>query len=412
MKRLFGMLIVLFILYLGIQFVFYWFSEGHDNSYEIVNDKTTFQVNEKSNFNLDIANYTYIVSTDKTNFFFQIFHNYNKSTKVLEKIEYYKDDNYECILPIFKDNMILVDMICKNNEQYNYYFNIKDKNKNLDQFVNNISIYDVNQFIDDVKAEEKEGLNVYDANLIKDHHIGINNYKGVYIASQNINSKVYNISLFDKDVYNQKLGQFVDHYYIVPNYNENHEFHEIEMVDLISLDTFEIVSNKAISFDSYIQGVVDNKIYLFDKDNEIQYEIDPNTKSIVKFSSNEIKYYDGTWSTMTVSEAKNEKKFITNVVDYEDKKYVKVDKVEGVGYYLYKENKNNYDVYYMNLDKTYSIYLFSTQSAENVVYIDNYVYYLMDNTIKVYNDKFGIKNLIEYKELEFNENIKFYVYSG
>ena len=417
MRRLFLMLIILFLLYLGIQFIFYWISGGQDNVYEITEEGTVFEVSEKSNFNLDVNNYSYNIIIDETNFSFQIFHNYNKSSKVLEKIRYYKDDNYECILPIFKDDLVLIDMICKNNNTYNYYFNIKGDNDNLDKFVSEIEDYDINQFVDNSEMEEREGINVYIDNLIQNHHIGINNYKGIYIISQNINSKVYNISLFSKDIYNQDLGMFVDRYYVVPNYNEDHEFHEMNIVDLVTLNAITISSNRAISFDSYIQGVVDNKIYLYDKDNSIQYEIDPKSNSIVQLSSKEIRYYDGEWSTMTIAEANSEKKFITSTVDYTDEQYDRIDKVGNeVGYYyLYKKNGNKYDVYRMNVqDKSGLIYLFSIQSIHSINsinYVGDYVYFINDDKVNIYNDKFGIKSLIEYEELKFNEKINFHVYA-
>ena len=50
MKKLFTMLIILFILYLGIQSAFNLFSKGHDDEYEIKSDNITFYVKEVSNF--------------------------------------------------------------------------------------------------------------------------------------------------------------------------------------------------------------------------------------------------------------------------------------------------------------------------------------------------------------------------
>ena len=180
---------------------------------------------------------------------------------------------------------------------------------------------------------------------------------------------------------------------------------------MVTLKSSTIVSDKAISMDSYIQGVVDNKIYLYDKDNNIQYEIDPAKQTIIKLS-NEIKYYDGTWTTMTVKEAKEEKKFVVNKVDYENNDYIKIDKVDSY-YYLYKKNDNKYDCYRINKQNQLGlIYLFSTQSIDSINYVDNYVYFIEDNKVKVFNDTFGIKNILDYKELEFNKNINFYVYSN
>ena len=406
MKKLFFMLIILFILYLGIQFAFHWFSDGQENEYKIKNDNNIFEVKEISNF--DNNSYLYEIKINETNFSFQIFNDYNKDYKVLVDIFYYKDANYECILPVFKDEKTFTDVMCMNNGHLVYYHNLNDEN--VDNFVDSIKIYDKNKFIDATDSETKEGINIYKNNLIDKHYIGITNYKGFYNVNKSFNSIVHNISLFGKDIYNQKLGIFVDNYYVVADYNEKNTFNKINVINLITLKSSTIVSDKSISFDSYIQGIVDHKLYLYDKDNIIQYEIDPSKESIIKLS-NEIKYYDGQWSTMSVKEAKEEKMFITNKIDYENSEYVKIDQTDSY-YYLYKKNGNKYDCYRINKQNQLGlIYLFSTQSIDLINYVNNYVYFVDDNKIKVFNDTFGIKNIIEYKELEFNKNIKFYVYA-
>ena len=406
MKKLFFMLIILFILYLGIQFAFHWFSDGQENEYKIKNDNNIFEVKEISNF--DNNSYLYEIKINETNFSFQIFNDYNKDYKVLVDIFYYKDANYECFLPVFKDEKTFTDVMCMNNGHLVYYHNLNDEN--VDNFVDSIKIYDKNKFIDATDSETKEGINIYKNNLIDKHYIGITNYKGFYNVNKSFNSIVHNISLFGKDIYNQKLGIFVDNYYVVADYNEKNTFNKINVINLITLKSSTIVSDKSISFDSYIQGIVYHKLYLYDKDNNIQYEIDPSKESIIKLS-NEIKYYDGQWSTMSVKEAKEEKMFITNRIDYENSEYVKIDQTDSY-YYLYKKNGNKYDCYRINKQNQLGlIYLFSTQSIDLINYVNNYVYFVDDNKIKVFNDTFGIKNIIEYKELEFNKNIKFYVYA-
>lgn len=410
MKKLFVMLVVLFIAYLGIQFIFYWFSSGQDNVYEIESKGSIFEIKEVSNFTSKVDSYSYTVTVDNKVFWFEIFHDYGKASQVLTDIHYDKNNN--CILPIFKDNLVLIDMICLNDNEYNFYHNIKGQNESLDNFVLDIGQYNIEQFSDNASASLIEQLNVYKSNLISDHYIGFNNYKGVYVISGNINSSVYNISLFNNDVYKQKLGQFIGQYYVVPDYNENYEFNKINVVDLVNLNTFVITSNNAISFDSYIQGVVDNKIYLYDKDSKIQYEIDPINKTIVVLSTNQIKYYNGSWTTMTVAEANEEKKFITDTNDYVDSQYERIDKV-GNYYYLYKKVNNQYNVYRMRSEDQQSlIHLFSTKSIDSVFYVDNYIYFVNGNIIQVYNDIFGVRNIIDYQELEFNKDINLYIYSS
>ena len=410
MKKLFVMLVVLFITYLGIQLVFYWFSSGQDNVYEIESEGVKFEVKEVSDFTSRVDNYRFTITVDNKTFWFDINHNYGKESQVLTDIYYDKD--VSCILPIFKDNLILIDIICLEDGNYHFYHNIQGHNSEIDKFVSEIDLYEIDQFKDNTNPILIEQLNVYKDNLVKDHYIGFNNYKGVYIVSGNINSSVYNISLFNNDVYKQELGQFVEQYYIVPDYNESYEFNKINVVDLVNLNTYVITSNKTISFDSYIQGVVDSKLYLYDKDNKVQYEIDPTNKTIVVYGTNQINYYNGAWTTMTVAEANEEKKFITTTADYVDSQYERIDKV-GNYYYLYKKIGNRYEVYRMKAEESQGlIYLFDTKTIDSIFYVDNYIYFVNDNIIQVYNDIFGTKNIIEYRELEFNKDINLYVYSS
>ncbi|MEG2311705.1 MAG: hypothetical protein RSB72_03310, partial [Bacilli bacterium] len=72
-----------------------------------------------------------------------------------------------------------------------YYYNIKGQNKELDAFVNNIKEYDVTNFTPNKDLETIEKINIYRNNLIKDHYIGITNYRGIYNISNNFNSVVY-----------------------------------------------------------------------------------------------------------------------------------------------------------------------------------------------------------------------------
>ena len=115
---------------------------------------------------------------------------------------------------------------------------------------------------------------------------------------------------------------------------------------------------------------------------------------------------------MSVKEAKEEKKFIVDTVDYDDNQYEKIDQTDSY-YYLYKKNGTKYDCYRINKqNKSGLIYLFTTDSLELINYVGNYVYFINDNDVYVFNDLFGIKKIINYKEIEFNKNIKFYVFAN
>jgi len=413
MKKLLYMLLILFVLYLGIQIVFNFFSKGHENEYELEVDNNKFKIKEISNF--EEKNYYFEIKSKENKFKFQTHYDFKRGKNVIEDIKYFKDEMYECILPIFKNNQIVLDMMCINNGITYYYHDIVSKNDKLDEFIKSIENYDLNRYIDNTEKKSIEGIEVYKQNLIKDHYIGISNYKGIYNISNNFNSLVYDITLFEKDIYNQKLGTFIDQYYIVADYNEEYEFNEFKLIDLVTLNTETIKSDTSITFDGYIQGTVEDKVYLFDKDRKNQFEINVNKQTIIKNNKDNLRYYsNGEFSKMQLNDALEEKKFITNEVDYKNDEYQRIDKVgnETGYYYLYKNNGSGYDAYRINIqDKEGLTYLFTTNSIDNIFYIDNYIYFINNAKVQVYNDEFGVKNLIEYRELEFNKDILFNVYS-
>ena len=117
---------------------------------------------------------------------------------------------------------------------------------------------------------------------------------------------------------------------------------------------------------------------------------------------------------MTLKDAKEELKFVYDEINYQDNEYERIDKVgnETGYYYLYKNNGNGYDAYRINIQDNKGLtYLFSTNSIDNIVYVDNYVYFINNSMIQLYNDDIGVRNLVKYKEIEFNKNIIFDVYS-
>lgn len=415
MKRLFMLLIVLFLLYLGIQVAINLFSKGAINEYEIKNGDKTFQIKEVSTFDKNLSNYYFEIKVDDNKFKFQVYNDFGKKKSVIDTIEYFKDDIYECILPKFKNNILLTDIMCMNNGVIYYYNSIRGKDYKLDEFVSNIKVYDISKYEDNSGKTFLSNLDIYKDNLIENHYIGLTNYKGIYNVSKNFNSIVYNISLFDRDVYNQKLGVFVDKYFVTADYNKDYSFNEIQVIDLTTLKTDKIYSDNAINLDGYIQGVVDKKVYLFDKDEQCQYEINVENKNVIRNNKDNLVYYNnGSFTKMSLKDANNELKFSYNEIDYHNNIYERIDRVGNkVGYYyLYENTGNGYNVYRINIqDNDGLTYLFTTSTIDRVSYVDNYVYFINNSMIQVYNDAFGVKNILNNNELEFNKNIIFNVYS-
>ena len=355
--------------------------------YKIKTNGHTYSIIEKEKKD----NYYFEISYNKKVYPIIIF-NLGKGKKQITKIYDYITDEYQCILPIF-GNKVLTDIMCyKDDIIYNYQA-IKDTDAMLDKYVESIKEY--NQY--DTNTEDKFNniITYYDE---IDKKVSITTYKGLIINKEEI-------KLFDKDVYNNKISVYVGNYYVTADYNSSYEFEKFYVVNLSSKEVSTIKSKEPISFDSYIQGIVDNKIYLFDPENEIQYEINPKNKKITITSNDYIKYYSNNkWSKVSVKQAKKELLFTYEELGkyseydkyYENKYYVYLIK----GSNLYRLNKNKINI------KTYILDIPVTNINTN----EDYIYYVDNDELYYYSDVTGLRLVLINKELEFNKNIKYYIY--
>ena len=348
-------------------------------------------------------NYYFEIKTTKNIYPFRIYEDLKDRRKVVENIYYYKDKNIECVLPVINNN-IYTDIECyKDGIIYNYY-TIKGEYSSLDKYVDSIELYNINNYKDEKDNTKILGTikyNVYD-NI--SHSSVITTYKGLIINGEEIN-------LFKKDIYNNKLSAFINNNYIIADYENKFVFNYFYIVDLNTGKISKLQVKNDISYDSYIQGVVDSKIYLYDKDNEIQYEIDIKEKKIKVVSDNNyIKYYTNKkWERMNKTKANKEIYFSYETLDNNFTTYDNVEetdnyfylfKKDGIFYNLYRIDKNNINVYKYLIDVP----------TTNIYFNDNYLYYVYKNKLFYYSDITGFKTILENSELEFNDTIKYYIY--
>jgi len=413
MKKLLSMLIVLFLIYFGIQALFNVLGKGEKINYSLTSNDYKFEIYEKSTFKVasNSDNYYFSVKVDDKVFNFQLYNNFSKNQKVIKDIKYFKNDQYSCILPIFKKDKILMDALCLTDGIYMYANVINDKDVN--QFMKQIPGYDISLYQDKQDIVDISNIKINKNNLFDDVFIAFNSYRGVHTISKNFNKIHYNLEVFNKDVYDHKIATFIDNYYLVANYNSDYSFSSFQIFDIVKLKNTTLDLSSKISFDSYIQGIVDGKIYLYDKENKKQYEINVAKNKINEIaSSSNIKYYNNGWTTINALEANQNKLFINKVNDYDNLEYIRIDKVgDEVGYYyLYKQVGDFYKVYRKNIQDDSILYLFDTKTIDNVMYVSNDIYYVDGNTLKTYSDTYGDRLVLTYDELSFNKNIHLTVY--
>lgn len=351
----------------------------------------------------DKNNYYIEIRSNKNVYPFRIYENFNNKRKIVKDIYLYKDKNIECILPIINDN-IYTDFMCyKDNIIYDYN-ELYGQNKSLDKYVESIKLYNINIFKNNpIKTQTIDTIKYNKFDNIKKTTI-MTTYKGLIINGKPIN-------IFEKDIYNNELSAFVEKYYVIADYNNKYLFNYFYIVDLDSRKISKLESKEDISYDSYIQGIVDNKLYLYDKDNENQYEIDVVKKTIKIVSSNNyIKYYSNNkWEKLSKSKLNKEIYF-----DYEslDNNFTKYDYVEETTnyYYLYKKDGISYKLYRVDKNNIGVYRYILNVPTTNIYFNENYLYYVYKTKLYYYSDSVGLKTILENSELEFNDTIKYYIY--
>lgn len=403
MKKIINFIVVLGILFLVFQFGINLFKTKHSVDYNLKIDNKEITIHEEYYkakkedyyfFKLSIGNYDFVFDTDNV---------FNKQKKVLSDVKIYEDGKLMCISPIYIKNNTNSNIVCNiNNEQYSYT-SIKDK-YDLDEFINTLDNFNEEQYESNNSSTSIIGMNVYKDNMDDDENIIIYSYNDLI----KITKPSYDVIDFaNYDIYYNELGVLIDKYYILPKYENKPEYSGLLIIDINSGKVENLYFDDKLSTNLYINGVVDNKLYLFDKSNLVQYEIDPVKKSyrITGNRSTNGQYYDGKWNTKNIYEfSKQELKFINeypikdNYVEaFETNKY----------YYYYNNNNEFYKVYKKDLNKR--IYLFKYNNMKEVNVINDRVYFINSNALYRYDDT-GIKKILTNKEFQYNYDNIYSVY--
>lgn len=418
MKKLIRLLFILLVLYFGIELSFVNLNKGHNLEYKIKKGKHTFLIKEiyTQKRRNEINNYYFEIKLNNNTFNYQTYKNYKRANYIIKDIDYFESDKYKCIYIKDKNNEQLSDIICLNNNIQYYYNDIKGKDEKIDNYVKKLKY---NGYKDNLNRKiDADPVTLYIDNIIDNHYISLQNYKGLYLINKKDNIK--NISLFKDDIYKNEGSITADKYYLTFDYNQEYKFHEMYLINLKNGKKSKIISNDDISLDSYIQGSVNKEIYLFDKSEKIQYRINLKNKTVTQSGNKEkgINIYKNNKYEIGSAYDSEKEKVTFNIYSYSktfmDKEYARVDKVGNKlsgYYYLYLKNDNKYDVYRVSVqNKKILTYLFTTDDLNNIYYYKDYVYYKDNLNIKYYQNEIGKKTLLKNTEFEFNKSLKFGLY--
>lgn len=427
MRKLIFMLFILFLTYFGIQFGFKLFGNGHDVKYQVISNDIKFQIAEsyKMKHKNEHKNYYFTISKNDFSLKFQTYHDFGNSDYVISGLKYYADDQYQCALPIFKNDVLLFDIMCVDQSKViSYYHNLRGLSIGLDQFASSLKDvgYDVTLWDDSLEGNTSslEFVTVYHDHIVDHHYVGLNSYKGLYTVSNDDHKKIFAVNLFSRDTYERPLSIQVGRYYLSAHYDMDYDFTTLFWVDLMYNDVRKINYHSKISFNSYFMGSIGQSAYLYDRSNKKQYEVDVRKRRVVEIGNESIgikMYRNGEWENISVSDLSTQDLyFSTEAISLDTTGYVKVDKVGNKVsgyYYFYRLREQGYDVYRSDvMDPTLLTYLFHTSSIDNVQYVSDYVYFTEGTSVKYYHDTTGVKTLLTNTELAFNKNIFYHVYES
>lgn len=432
MRKMFGVIVVLLIMYVTFQVVYSFVVGQKVTTYEIKVDNIAYQVKEKftSRYKTvdqkanDVANYYYEISVDdKMLFSFKLINsNYKGVKEYLQNLMIYKENDLICAYPVFKEKNEMLDVMCNEKDNYYLYGTVRGKNKNLDNFVDSLKNLGYQQGSWDepnLQTKKVGNFSIYAANMKENQNLSIWQYKGFYRVT-NRGEKFFTLNTLDK--YEPTLTTMVNQYYVVPNYEEPHSFNRMYITNLITgkIESFDLGVN--IPYDSFIQGVVEDKIYLIDRSSKIQYAIDIYKKQTTKTGdvNNGSKYYnEEKWETKSIYDVIDGKLKFTikpTVVPESLKEYnpLRVDEVGGDTdgyYYLYIKNKNEINVYRVDKQNLNVLTLiFKTPTVNSPKYVGEDIYFVSSDTLYYYRYDQGLKPIIKYSEFVFNQSNLYNVY--
>lgn len=376
----------------------------HTIDYKIKTGDKKIDIHEEYYKNKNEDYYFFRVVLDKKEFVFDIDNLFNKQKKIIKDIKIYEEDDLTCISPVYIKNNDEADIVCNiGDDQYSYTsiigsYDLKAFTDTLDNF--NSYSYEV----DNGKASDIRNNLVYKDNMNAKENIIVYNYDELVKITK---PSFERISFSKYDVYQNELGCLINKYYILPKYENKPEYSAFLIIDIIEEKTKTLYFDEALSTNLYINGVVDDRLYFFDKSNLFQYEIDPKKESyrIVGNKSTNGQYYNGEWETRNIYNFTKQELEFVNIYPIKSN-YVEAFE-SGKYYYYYDKNNNFYKVYKKDLNNP--IFLFGYDDIKEVQVVNNNIYFINKNTLYRYNE-FGLRNILTNKEFQYNYDNIYSVY--
>ena len=348
--------LIAFVIILTIIVTIFIVIYNKEVNYKLEYDMNDYHVTET--YYKDDNMYTFNMTKGDYSYDFSVNHKYTSKRKIINSINTFNKDNYECVsIKVFGND---TNTICHNGENY-YDFLLRDEEEN----------------------KSDDTFTVYNDQY--DYLV----WNGYGYTNKRTNE---NYNFLNKESYTNSLAYQFNEYIITPNYDQQRTFNKIYIYNnkKHTIDTWNL--NVDISYDSYFLGNIGEDLYLFDVTNKIEYRMNIKRKKIKIATRKEmVIYYDGKKTTI------NKNKLIYNKILFKYDNIYNFNLFDNTLYYRYY--KSDKDIRISNL------------KVKDIIHKDNEnVYYLSDTTLYVYNIKNGEFKLAKSFEWNFDYLNKIYVF--
>ena len=392
-KTLKIIIIIVCLIYISIKITKLWIKE-----YTIVYKINNYQIKEI--YNKKNNTYHMITSNNKNKYIYTINHNFHKNKKIIKEIKTYKKNNLICIIPIYKKN-IEKNIYCNlDNKQVSNDYLIKINSKEFNSFIKKIKSNNIIVPSTSNTTKKYKKIKVYQDNILEDDIYYYWNYKGLYILDKN-NFKYQKV--LKNDLYDNIVATTIKNYYVLLENTSVNGIKNIYYYDFKKAKLRNYSLEKPLSKETYINGIIDNIIYLTDKKEKKQYKLNIKKEKLERIDQDEtvyITYINGKKKELSKSDFfMTEQYFTNNQISNKEitkSKDLKISK----DYYYYIEKDKLYKV--LRYDKKHKILLLELSNIKEWNIEDNRIVILQDDTIYTYSEKVGLRKIFKSNELKYN----------
>lgn len=387
-KKIITFSLLLLFLTLLLEFGINYFKTSHHVEYDISGYTVEEDYIKKSGKDY----YLIKASKDGKEYIFNAQNEFNKNEKIIKEIISYDTDDISCATIIYTNDSSSTPL-CYKDKILHSYISVENE-PGMSEYLKQLNKYAEDKITSSDESYVFAYNEIYKNNLYKNEDIIMYNYKNIIKIN---GERTMTFDFSNKDVFKNEYGTLVGKYYVIPKMRNSIEFSHYLIVDLEKETVEEIdltreVSAK-ISSQMYVNGIYNSNLYIFDKSNLVQYEINPG-KGEIKVVGNKDKkgivYKNGQEEEIGVYTLNNEK--VTFTENYDAYKEIDYDQIfltsngavyvkDGVFYKVYNNYLKN------------PIYLFEAKNVQDIKVKENNIYYINDQFLYRYNDYGNVKIL-------------------